>query len=91
MSVDRIITVIRSSQLSDDVKDRAVEDVKGISGYLTKRFDSLKFKPPTAHEEWMREIVDDVMSRIEQTLIDSKVSVPDGRRVYENIYEAITS
>ena len=86
MAVDDIVTAINNAPLSDDVKEGAISAIEKQRATLGKMFESLEYKPPTAHPDWWNEITQRAMSIITPALREASVSGIDGTNTYAQIY-----
>ena len=77
-------------ELREEVKKAAITEIRKEEVRFKKMFDGMQFKPPIAIFALMEQITLYAIDVITPVLKENGVSVPDGRKVYDKIYEALT-
>ncbi|MEN7982241.1 MAG: hypothetical protein ABFQ65_02250 [Nanoarchaeota archaeon] len=90
MHLDKIITGIKNSPLTDKVKQESINIINENSKKLNKMFESLLFKAPNSQTEFYQEITNEAMELITPAMRKASVSEIDGTNTYAHIYASIT-
>ncbi len=84
-----IVEGINNSPLENSTKSKAIEQVRSRSADLTKMFDSLRFKAPSAHKTWYQHITTQTIMIISPILEADRVSSLNGTNTWAYIYAKI--
>jgi len=86
VSIEKIISGLRKSPLSEEVGRRAIAEINKNYLRLEKAFKTLKFVRPSLYEERYHEIAQEAIDCITSLILEENVSERDGINVYVHIF-----
>ncbi|MEK6839515.1 MAG: hypothetical protein AABX72_01120 [Nanoarchaeota archaeon] len=87
--LDHVVAIVQRSELDEVVRVRAVQALRSHAEELDNLFTGLHFKAPTALPEFAEEFARYSLSVMQPVLLEYKIPIPTGRKVYSSIYESI--